>query len=68
MFFKRALIFVLMMFACAGANLLHAQSTITVKGQVTDEMGPLPGVTVLVKGNSMGGVQLQTSTVITRLQ
>lgn len=41
---------------CSIISLAHAQS-VTIKGQVLDEMmSPLPGVSVLLKGSSLGAV------------
>ena len=37
-----------------GGFITHAQDNTTVSGVVTDENGPLPGVTVVVKGTSNG--------------
>ena len=53
-FRKGALILVLILFA--GINMIYAQQK-SVTGSVTDELNvPLPGVTVMVKGTTIGTV------------
>lgn len=54
--FKGLLVTAILLIINGGGYTLSAQSSITVRGQVVDDMGPVPGVTIMVKGTTAGTV------------